>query len=210
VRAIDVFANADNPVNDIVLKLFRGDTEVAEQDTVRTPERIRYSPDGGVPAGDYFVQLCDFRDNQAPVDPRTYTGTVGLDATAPPAPYTARWKADPANPPLNEAPFDPWGNPSTDTRVEMCWKQSTTASDCDTVVGNLASRSPWDFSPKANAATNTTAGNNVREAESWLDFGQPGANQFRPVSPTRDYTFPWTNEWFNKDCDPGTPSRPRP
>jgi hypothetical protein len=69
------------------------------------------------------------------------------------------------------------------------------------VVGNLASRSPWDFSPKANAPTLTTAGNNAREAESWQDGDQPGPNQFMPTSPTRDYTFPWTNEWFNKDCD---------
>ncbi|HKE78237.1 MAG TPA: M36 family metallopeptidase, partial [Solirubrobacteraceae bacterium] len=156
-------------------------------------------------AGDYFVQLCDFRDNQAPVDPRHYSGTIGLDASAPPAPYTARWQANPANPPLNALPSDPWNNPSTDTRVEMCWKQSTTPSDCDTVVGNLASRSPWDFSPNANAPTNTTAGNNARDAESWLDAGQPGANHFSPVSPTRDYTFPWTNEWSNTDCNPGTP-----
>ena len=73
------------------------------------------------------------------------------------------------------------------------------------VVGNLASRSPWDFSPHANAPTITTAGNNARSAESWQDGGQPGPNQFHPVSATRDYTFPWTNEWFTKDCDPGTP-----
>jgi extracellular elastinolytic metalloproteinase len=201
VRAIDVFANADSNLNDIVLKLFAGTTQVAEADTVRTPERIRYAPDGGVPASDYFVQVCEFGDGQAPVEPRTYTGTVGLDTSAAPAPYVARWDANPANPPLNPLAADPWNNPSTDTRTEMCWKQSTTASDCGVVVDNLASRSPWDFSPKANAPTNTTAGNNVREAESWQDGSQPGPNQFQPVSATRDYTFPWTNEWFNKDCD---------
>ena len=142
----------------------------------------------------------------APVEPRTYTGTHRASTRAPPpAPYTARWRANPANPPLNPLPADPWNNPSTDTRANMCWKQSTTPSDCDTVVGNLASRSPWDFSPHANASTNTTAGNNARSAESWQDGGQPGPNQFHPVSTTRDYTFPWTNEWFTKDCDPGTP-----
>ena len=205
VRAIDVSANADSVSNDIVLKLFNGTTEVAEADTVRTPERIRYAPDGGVPAGDYFVQLCEFKDGQPPVEPRTYTGTISFDTSAPPAPYTARWRANPANPPLNPLPSDPWNNPSTDTRANMCWKQSTTPSDCDMVVGNLASRSPWDFSPHANAPTFTTAGNNARSAESWQDGGQPGPNQFHPVSTTRDYTFPWTNEWFTKDCDPGTP-----
>jgi extracellular elastinolytic metalloproteinase len=205
VRAIDVFANADTVANDIVLKLFRGTTEVAEADTVRTPERIRYAPTGGVPAGDYFVQVCEFGDGQPPVEPRTYTGTISLDTSAPPAPYVARWRANPANPPLNALPADPWNDPSTDARANMCWKQSTTPSDCDTVVGNLASRSPWDFSPHTNASTNTTAGNNARAAESWQDGGQPGPNQFQPVSATRDYSFPWTNEWFTKDCDPGTP-----
>ena len=173
--------------------------------TPHDAERIRYAPTDGVPAGDYFVQLCEFKDGSAPVEPRTYTGSIDFDTTAPPAPYTARWRADPANPPLNPLPTDPWNNPSTDTRANMCWKQSTTPSDCDMVVGNLASRSPWDFSPHANASTNTTAGNNARSAESWQDGGQPGPNQFHPVSTTRDYTFPWTNEWFNKDCDPGTP-----
>ena len=83
VRAIDVSANADSVSNDIVLKLFNGTTEVAEADTVRTPERIRYAPDGGVPAGDYFVQLCEFKDGQPPVEPRTYTGTISFDTSAP-------------------------------------------------------------------------------------------------------------------------------
>ena len=205
VRAIEVFVNADANANDIVLRLYNGDAKVAEADTIRTPERIRYAPDGGVPAGDYFVEVCDFGDGQVPVDPRTYTGTISLDSSVAPAPYVARWDANPANPPLNPLAVDPWNNPSTDARTEMCWKQSTTPSDCGMVVDNLASRSPWDFSPKANASTNTTAGNNARSAESWQDGGQPGPNQYQPVSATRDYTFPWTNEWFNKDCGPSLP-----
>src|SRR4051812_3681177 len=49
-RAIDVFANADTPAQDIVLKLFRGATLLTTADTLRTPERIRYEPAGGVPA----------------------------------------------------------------------------------------------------------------------------------------------------------------
>ncbi len=87
VRAIDVFANAENPANDIVLQLFRAGVAapVAQQDTVRTPERIRYAPEGGVPAGDYTVVVCDFEDGTAPVAPLAWTGTIGLDASAPPA-----------------------------------------------------------------------------------------------------------------------------
>ena len=37
----------------------------------------------------------------------------------------------------------------------------------------------------------------------------PGANQFHPVSPTRDYTFPWTNEWFTQGLQPGHAVRRR-
>ena len=167
IRAIDVFANADSPSNDIVLHLFRGTEQVASADTLRTPERIRYAPDGGVPAGDYYVQVCEFQDGAPPVDPRTYTGTVTLDNSPAPAPYLARWDLFPANPPLNTDAADPWGNPSTDTRQKWCWKASTTASDCDRVVGNLASRTPWDVDGKTGAQTNTTTGNNARTAESW-------------------------------------------
>jgi extracellular elastinolytic metalloproteinase len=206
-RALDVFVNSDMMANDLVLHVFNATTEIpgSPVDTGTTPERIRFSPTGGVPPGDYFIQVCEFGDGTPPGEPRTYTGTVTIDTSVPPASYLARWRAFPANPPLNPLAFDPWNNPSDDTRVNMCWRQSTTASDCDMVVGNQASRAPWDFSPRLNAPTNTTAGNNARSAESWLNSGGPGPNQFQPVSPIRDYTFPWTNEWFTKDCDPGTP-----
>src|SRR4051794_15732344 len=42
VRAIDTTATADTNVNDIVLLLFRGETQVAEQDSITSPERLRY------------------------------------------------------------------------------------------------------------------------------------------------------------------------
>src|SRR4051794_24379530 len=204
-RAIDVFADADNPANDIILKLFRGDTEVAEADTLRTPERIRYEPTGGVPAGDYFVQLCDFGDGTAPVDPRTYHGTFNADTSAPPQPYLARWKTFPDTPPPATLDAFPWNNPSTDNRQEWCWNQSPNAADCQRVVSNQASRSPWDFDPQTNTPTNTTRGNNARSAESWEDGSVPGPTQFMPTSANRDYTFPWTNSWNTSQCNPGTP-----
>ena len=210
IRAIDGFANADTPANDIILKLFKEGTPDAliEADTVRTPERFRYEPAGGVPPGTYNVQVCEFGDGTPPIQPLTYTGTVRLDNTAAPSPFLARWRAFTANPPLNALAQDPWKNPSTDTRQNLCWKQSTAPGDCDRVVGTLASRAPWDFDPTTNAATNTTMGNNARTAESWTDDTLPAPNQFRPVSAQRDYTFPWTNEWFAKDCDPGNDPGP--
>ena len=81
---------------------------------------------------------------------------------AAPHPYLARWQVFPANPPLTPLPAYPWGNPSTDTRELWCW-ESGDAADCDRVVGNLASRGPWDYNFKANAPTLTTIGNNAND-----------------------------------------------
>jgi hypothetical protein len=206
VRAIETTASADSLSNDIILKLFRGTTLLVERDTIRTPERIRYEPEGGVPAGDYFVQVCEFGDGVPPVEPRTYTGTLVLDNSTPPAPYLARWDLFPANPPLATLAADPWNHPSTDTREEWCWRASTNAGDCNRVIGNLASRSPWDVDGKVGAPSNTTIGNNARTQEVWTDASQPNnPNPFRPTSAARDYTFPWTNSWSTSDCNPGTP-----
>jgi extracellular elastinolytic metalloproteinase len=203
IRAIDVFAGADHPLQDIVLNLYFGDTRVAEADQLRTPERIRYAPSGGPAPGDYFVEVCEFDDNEPPVEPRTYQGTVTLDNTAAPAPYLARWKVFPANPPLATMSADPWGHPNTDTRERWCWRAAE--NECDRVVGNLAARAPWDHDVKANLATSTTIGNNAVTAESWTHQSVPSPTQFRPVSATRDYSFPWANTWSETDCNPGTP-----
>jgi extracellular elastinolytic metalloproteinase len=203
IRAIDVFAGADHPLQDIVLRLYFGDTLVAEADQLRTPERIRYAPDGGPAPGNYFVEVCEFADNTPPVEPRTYQGTVTLDNTAAPAPYLARWDVFPANPPLATLSADPWNHPSTDTRERWCWRAAE--NECERVVGNLAARSPWDHDVKANVATSTTIGNNAVTAESWTHQSVPSPTQFRPVSATRDYSFPWANTWSRTDCNPGTP-----
>jgi len=206
IRALDVFADADNPLQDIILNLYFGDTLVASADTLFTPERIHYEPEGGVPPGDYFVEVCEFEDGAPPVEPRTYSGTFTTDDTPPPPAYIARWNVFPANPPLAQLPQDPWNNPSTDTRELWCW-QAGEPEDCDRVVGNLASRGPWDFNMKTNTPTFTTIGNNANSATSWEHPFLPSPPQFRPVSPGRDYSFPWTNDWFTRDCEP-TPGAP--
>ena len=200
VRAIDAIANADTPAQDIVLRLFLGETLVDEADTGNTPERIRYAPAGGVPAGDYFVQVCEFRNGAPAVEPRTYSGTVTIDDSVPPPAYTARWQVFPGAPLHNTASADPWSNPSTDTREHWCWKASPTAGDCDEIVGNLASRAPWDHDVKLNASSFTTRGNNARSIEGWANPSGPVAGAFSPVSLGRDYSFPWTNAWSASDC----------
>ena len=200
VRAIDTIANADTPAQDLVLRLYQGDTLLVEADTGLTPERIRYSPAGGVAPGDYFVQVCEFRNSAPPVEPRTYTGTVTLDDSIPPPAYTARWQVFGGTPPHNVLSADPWNNPSTDTREQWCWKATANADDCDKVVGNLASRAPWDHDVKLNTSTFTTRGNNANSVEGWANANGPVPGAFQPRSTARDYSFPWTNSWSTSDC----------
>ena len=197
VRFLRVFANADNPGQDILLRLYRDAALVATSLNVGfTPEAIQYEPTGGVPPGNYFAEVCVFG---TPLEPRTYTGTFTIDDTPAPHPYLARWQVFPANPPLATIAGDPWGNPSTDTRDLWCWDAGE-AADCDKVVGNLASRAPWDHNVRANTPTLTTIGNNAVTATSWVHPFVPSPPGYRPTSPSRDYLFPWTNEWFLGDC----------
>jgi extracellular elastinolytic metalloproteinase len=189
------------PDNDMVILLFHESELVQVSDTFTNPEFFFYGPVGGVPTGNWFVQICDFAgDGVGWVDPRTYTGEfIQEDAVG----ALARWNAFPANPPLNPLPGYPWNNPSTDTRKQFCWFAS---ASCDIVTGNLASRGPWDFDFIANAPTFTTVGNNNRAATAWTvnNTPSPPAHTATP-SPTRDYNYPWTNEWFNTKCAPIPP-----
>ena len=75
VRALSGFAAATINTNDVVFKLFFGasTTPLITADTLFSPEQFRYAPAGGVPPGDYFVQVCDFADGAAWASPRTYT-----------------------------------------------------------------------------------------------------------------------------------------
>ena len=125
-----------------------------------------------------------------------------------PQPFTARWRAFTANPPLTPLAPDPWNNPSTDTRENLCWKQSTTPSDCDRVVGNPASRSPWDFDPQDRTRRRTRRAATTPARPSRGPTRPARARPVPPGQPDRDYSFPWTNEWFAQDCNPGTPTAP--
>ena len=208
VRALSGFAAATDSLNDIVFHLFvEGTTApLISADTGTSPEQFRYSPAGGVPPGNYFVQVCDFGDGAPWAEPRTYTGSVTIDDTPAPPDYWARWEAFPANPPLALLDMYPWTNASTDTRQTWCWRA---ADGCDMVVANLASRSPWDFDVQANVPTYTTRGNNNRAATSWTNGSSPSPPQYMPTSnPARSYVFPWTNDWNKRQCLQASPATP--
>jgi extracellular elastinolytic metalloproteinase len=102
------------------------------------------------------------------------------------------WKAFPAYPNLDYS--------TTDTRRLWCW---TAAPSCDLVLQNPSSPLAWDINPITNASTNTTSGNNSRATEDW-NFNQGGhqGTNFAAPSATRDYTYPWTNQWLETKCDP--------
>ncbi len=211
-RALDGFVAATNPLNDIVLELYKDGVLLQHADTLNSPESFHYEPAGGVPAGNYMIKVCDF-DNPptgpggpAFTDPRTYSGTLTGDASPPPPAYLARWKVFPANPPLHTVDGYPWNHPDTDTRETWCW---VSAPGCDRILGGfpLGARGPWDHDHKTNSPTLTTRGNNAKSATSWTDPLLPSPPQFMPVSAARDYSFTWTNDWNNRQCEP-TPGAP--
>ena len=205
VRYLDGFFDAANPLNDMVLLLIKDGATLISADTAFEPERFHYEPAGGVPPGTYVARVCDFNagDGVPWLDPRGYTGRVIIDDTAPPAAYLARWKSFPSSPLIGPGGGDPWGRPSTDIREVLCWQS---APGCDVEVGNLASRYPWDHDPVSDTPTFTTVGNNAVSAESWTHPSAPAPFQFRPTSLTRDYSFPWTDQWNATDCNTGNPS----
>lgn len=85
---------------------------------------------------------------------------------------------------------------STDTRVEWCW---TTATGCTETVANSASPKAWDVDPLTGQSTTTTNGNNAYSGERWRGIG---AVNPAPLTPDRNYTFPWTNQWSANKCNP--------
>jgi hypothetical protein len=207
---ISVTADATNPGNDISLQLLFAGKVVAESNTFTTPESILYEPAGGVPAGDYFVRVCNFQGS--PVLPaNTYSGfLLTSKATRPPdgAPYPPEWDTLFANPPIGRTIVS---YPSTDTRKVICWNTrvygDAAPAGCALDIANQASRSPWDVNTKANnVPTFTTLGNNASSAESWYGPTVPGPTDFRPFSATREYDYPWGNAWY-KSTNPADPGK---
>ena len=108
------------------------------------------------------------------------------------------WDVFPASPPMDYS--------STDTRETWCW---FAGDGCDRVVGNPSSPNPWDFVPPGIGVTNTSVGNNAESYENWnTDDPFKIGNDPATESPTRDYAYPWTNQWFNARCNPSVFTSP--
>jgi extracellular elastinolytic metalloproteinase len=115
-----------------------------------------------------------------------------------------RWKVFPAYPLLGHRHF-PWNIPSTDIRQIWCWL-GRAAEGCQRVLAGESPHPsrPYDTDGATGAPTSTTVGNNAMAQENWQDPINPTLSGYRPVSPTREYVYPWRNTWFERLCDPAS------
>jgi hypothetical protein len=111
------------------------------------------------------------------------------------------WKVFPANPPLDYS--------TSDTRELWCWSITPSVPGCEKVVANSASPAPWDVDATTGIPTLLTRGNNARATEKWNSNvgNQQGVNY--SFSATRDYVYPWTNQWYESRCNPASFTSPQ-
>jgi extracellular elastinolytic metalloproteinase len=103
------------------------------------------------------------------------------------------WDVFPNSPPVDYS--------STDTRVHWCF---TAAAGCAEAVGTSATI-PWDFTAAAGPTTATTSGNNAIAVHNW-NSNDPFSvgTETATARPDRDYSYPWTNQWYEQGCSPDT------
>ena len=189
---IGAFATANLPSDDIVLKLIGpGGGAVASSDTGTSPEAVNYSNNGAkIADGTYQLVVCQFADPTVPAsgDSLDYTGGYAVN-TVGGAPSTA------GNPSWQYFKSDPGAG----SQITGCYLQ---ASGCDVGLNTTASRGAWDVLSAAGAPTFTTQGNNARTAEARFTPLTPGPFGFMPTSLTREYRFPFADQWKSSQCDP--------
>ncbi len=104
------------------------------------------------------------------------------------------WAVFPNTPPTDYS--------STDTRALWCWEP---APGCDEVVGTPASPLAWDVDPATGLSTETTSGNNSFAVHNWFSNNPFSVGtELATARPNRDYTYDWTNQWFEEACNPDT------
>jgi extracellular elastinolytic metalloproteinase len=110
------------------------------------------------------------------------------------------WRVFPAYPPLDYA--------TTDTRELWCWNIAASVPGCQQAVANSASPVPWDVDAALGTPWFLTRGNNARATEKWNSNvgNQQGVNY--AASATRDYVYPWTNQWHEERCNPAVFTSP--
>ncbi|MFD0883385.1 M36 family metallopeptidase, partial [Streptosporangium algeriense] len=114
-------------------------------------------------------------------------------------PDNPRWKGFTANPPADYS--------STDTRLNWCLRPGR---GCDLApVGDAATGKAWDVDHATGTPSGTSAGNSAKTFEKRAS-GDPYAVGTRGnvSTPSREYSYPWTNTWYKAKCDPATFDQP--
>jgi len=111
---IVVQVNAQIPANDLSVSLLYGSDPnpqlITTEDTGTCCEALVYSPDGGVPAGEYQVQICQTPNTQGvpQTAPFSYIGTFTADSTAPPSAGPSPTPNPTPNPSPAPSPVNPF------------------------------------------------------------------------------------------------------
>ncbi|RKR91039.1 fungalysin metallopeptidase (M36) [Micromonospora pisi] len=100
-----------------------------------------------------------------------------------------QWAVFPANPPSRS-------HPRHDDRVIWCQKWER---GCERTVQDAASGEAWDVDLATGLPTETTRGNSANNVVSW-GAGTPAVPA--TPSPTRDYIYPFTDQWKQSGCSP--------
>jgi extracellular elastinolytic metalloproteinase len=98
--------------------------------------------------------------------------------------------------------YPPLDYSTTDTREVWC--QFGTAPECAYAFDSPASPEGWDTDAATGTPTFLTRGNNARATEKWSSPTPGGSDQGTAYSSssTRDFLYPWTNQWYEDQCDP--------
>jgi hypothetical protein len=99
------------------------------------------------------------------------------------------WAVFPATPPTTVPP-------GADPRVRWCL---SSAPACARTVRDPVTGQAWDLDLTTGAPTLTSSGNSANDVVLWA--GGTGPVPATP-SPTRNYTYPFTDEWHQSRCDP--------
>jgi hypothetical protein len=101
------------------------------------------------------------------------------------------WDVFPANPPADYS--------TRDNRVKWCF---VAGPGCERVVSATNNGAAWDIDG-TGAPSLTSSGNATKSTEKWDDLaGGTAGTRTSATSPTRDYRYPWTNQWFEQRCNP--------
>lgn len=96
------------------------------------------------------------------------------------------WKVFPATPSAS----------GSDTRQTWCLNAGT---GCSRAVADPATGNAWDVDAATGESTRTTSGNSAHAVKMW---GDGSAATTATASQSREYTYPFTNQWNTSGCDP--------